>query len=138
MRAKALLVAVVLLLTTAVLGQREKLIKIDGDGDFHLGTKTVVADHILDTGMYRVTLSHVNGRDLVTFYEVPMKRFGKGMWPGARRELFRIGVRAQPGTAVKKTTLKVLKKGKVQLALELNFKGNAARYVLPEARIAEL
>lgn len=131
MRAKAVFVAFMLLLVSmTVLGQKEKLIKIDGEGDFHLGTRTIIGDHILEKGMYRVTITHVNQRHLVTLYNVPMNKFGKGMWPGARKELFRVEVRSEPGIAVRKTTLKVLKREKFQLALEITFKDHPTRYIL--------
>ena len=38
------------------LAQTEKVIKIDGDSDFHLGTNTEIAGHLLKPGMYRVKL----------------------------------------------------------------------------------
>lgn len=140
MRAKAIILTagILLLSATIVLAQREKLIRIDGDGDFHLGTRTIVANHILEKGMYRVTVTHVNGGHRITFFKVPMNHFGKGMWPGARRELFRIEAMSEPGAEVKKTTLKVLRKDNVQLGLDLTFKGDPTRYVLPRATIAGL
>ena len=139
MRTKAMLTIVILLLgANIVLGQRQKLIKIDSEGDFHLGTRTMVGDHMLEKGMYRVTISHINSRNMIAFYKVPMNGFGKGMWPGARRELFRIEVVSEPGIATNRTILRVLKKESVQFGIDLTFKGDPARYVLPVANSAGL
>lgn len=140
MSTKLLLIATALSLlsVSAALAQQVKLIKIDSDGDFHIDTKTIVADHLLRKGMYRARLQHVNGREEIAFYTIPMGTHAKGMQPGNPAEIFRVPVAAVPGTKVKKTILEVVKNGKVQLAREISFKGEDTRYILPSAQIVEL
>lgn len=116
---------------------QEKAIKIDKDGDFHIDSRTVVGDRTLERGMYRVLLTKVNGRDILVVYSIPMRHFSKAMWPAARTELFRIEVTPEPGIAVTKSILTVLKSKKVQLGLDLSFKGDPTRYVLPHATTVE-
>ena len=120
--------------TLAVSGQRDKLIGVDRDGDFHVGTATLVGDHVLQPGMYNVSFTAINGRDLLIFSKVGMDRSGKGMRPRLTRASFRVEVTSDRTDAIaKRSSLRVIKRTarQPQVAVEFIYKGRRERYLLP-------
>jgi len=116
--------------------QTERLIKIDDDGYFKVGTRTLVARHNLAPGMYRAHLVNINGRSVAVFSSVVMSRIGKNMWPRVRSELFRIEVqRSRYRMKRNSATIRVVRDrdNKQQLALEITFGWGSSHYVLPVA-----
>lgn len=121
----------VLLFAVSICSQQLKTIKIDSDGDFHLGTTTAVGSHLLEPGMYRISLITINGQSFVAFEKLAMLRYRKAMWPNVRTELFRIAVNREAGEPVERTTLTVVKQEKRQTAVQFRFKHDASLYVVP-------
>ncbi len=125
-----LILTVGILLLTNVLAQRERLIQIDQDGDFHVRMKAVVAGHELEPGMYRVRRLLVNGESMIAFQHIRMNRI-KTMLPGAPSKTFRLKVSAERSTAAQRSFLIAVNDGEEQTIIEVRFKHDHYRYIFP-------
>lgn len=137
MRSALLMLALVLLNGAgAAVAQTQKVIKIDGDGDLHLGTQTVIAGKVLGPGMYRLTLAFVNGEPVLTVRRVAMSRVTKGMRPKVALEVVKVTLKREVSqlTDPPRATVLVVRRfdnPRRQYAYEVKFKGERIRYSIP-------
>ncbi len=61
------------------LAQKEKLIGVDKDGEFHVSSPIRVGDRIVEKGMYQIYRVDINTTPFIVIRKVAMTYFGKTM-----------------------------------------------------------
>lgn len=67
------------LFTIPGLAQKEKLIGVDKDGEFHVSSPIRVGDRIVEKGMYQIYRVDINTTPFIVIRKVAMTYFGKTM-----------------------------------------------------------
>lgn len=130
----AILIAIVGLFAISASAQKEKLIGVDKDGEFHFYSVTKVGDKTLETGMYRIAQVYVNGVHFITIRKVAMNRFAKGMGSlelGDEVARVKCTIASVEDQNKKSKILVRRNTANESIALEVWFRGEKTKHVLP-------
>lgn len=115
-------------------GQKEKIIGFDSDGEFHTSSRIRFGDQTLKAGMYRISQIGINSEHFIVIREVRMNRYGKGMQPVvstkelARLKCSELAVHGQN----RKSRIRVLtNESGERTAVEIWFRGENVKHILP-------
>ncbi|MBP9109227.1 MAG: DUF2911 domain-containing protein [Pyrinomonadaceae bacterium] len=128
----AVLIAIVGLFTIPSSAQKEKIIGVDRDGEFHFDSPTRFGGKTIKKGMYRIYQVSINGEHFIIIRKVAMNRYGKSMSLKLGEEVARSRcTEGSADNAIRKTKILVRQnEAKERIAMEVWFRGESIRHIL--------
>jgi len=128
----AVLIAIVGLFTIPSSAQKEKIIGVDRDGEFHFDSPTRFGGKTIKKGMYRIYQVSINGEHFIIIRKVAMNRYGKSMLLKLGEEVARSRcTEGSADNAIRKTKILVRQnEAKERIAMEVWFRGESIRHIL--------
>ncbi|HMM78842.1 MAG TPA: DUF2911 domain-containing protein [Pyrinomonadaceae bacterium] len=122
------------LFTIPSIAQKEKIIGVDKDGEFHVSSPIRVGDRIVEKGMYQIYRVDINTTPFIVIRKVAMTYFGKTMGSMKRGdEVVRLKCTIQRvDEEYKKSKILLIQSvEKERLAVEARFRHDKSKCVLP-------
>ena len=116
------------------IAQKEKLIGVDKDGDFHVDSPTKVGERTVTKGMYQIYRVDINAEPFIVIRKVAMTNYGKTMGSMQRgNEVVRLKCTIQPVAGENKKSKILVRKTaeNERIALEVWFRREKVKYILP-------
>lgn len=121
-------------LASPAIAQKEKLIGVDKDGDFHIDSATRIGDRTVTKGMYQIYRVDINAEPFIVIRKVAMTNYGKTMGSLERgEEVVRLKCTIQPVAGENKKSKILVRKTaeNERIALEVWFRREKLKYILP-------
>lgn len=129
----AVLIAIVGLFTIPSSAQKEKIIGVDRDGEFHFDSPTRFGGKTIKKGMYRIYQVSINGEHFIIIRKVAMKGY-KSMAP------LKVGDEVARSKCVEEAVDNEIRKTKIlvrrnaaneRVAMEVWFRGERVKHIVP-------
>lgn len=130
----ALLTVFIGFLAFPSVAQKEKLIGVDKDGDFHVDSQTKVGERTVTKGMYQIYRVDINAEPFIVIRKVAMSNYGKTMGSLQRgNKVVRLKCTIQPVDEQNKKSKILVHQtaANESLAIAVWFRGEKVKYVLP-------